>query len=294
MKIGACAIIKNENLYLRDWVEYHLRLGFDKIFIYDNNDTEYLEGVIYDYIMNGKVEVTPWIRYMDDSSTMYDLLATQIAAYNDCIDKHNDFDWITFIDGDEFIHLTNHSNVHDLFENDHIYIKYDAILMSWKMMGDPDALYYDQRPLWERFTKPLSGIYAGVPCNQCVKPFVNIQSGVRFGTSYCPNNPHSPDTSMVCNSLGRYVTGWAGDFDRLTTPRHEMIYVDHYYTKSLIEYLIKSVSCQHRFYNNNGINFEKCITQYKNLNGWTDKHENVYQDFLNRFNKTTEKNEDNC
>lgn len=32
------AIAKNEELYLKEWVEYHFHLGFDKIIICDNND----------------------------------------------------------------------------------------------------------------------------------------------------------------------------------------------------------------------------------------------------------------
>lgn len=37
MKIAICTIVKNENHYIRNWVSYHLRLGFDTIYLYDNN-----------------------------------------------------------------------------------------------------------------------------------------------------------------------------------------------------------------------------------------------------------------
>jgi len=59
-KIAICAIVKNENLYLRDWVEYHKNLGISKIFIYDNNDFwgEHPEDVLQDYIEENFVEVT--------------------------------------------------------------------------------------------------------------------------------------------------------------------------------------------------------------------------------------------
>ena len=59
MKIAICAIIRNENLYLREWVEHHKHMGFDHIILYDNNnpDGEYPHQVIGDYIMSGFVEV---------------------------------------------------------------------------------------------------------------------------------------------------------------------------------------------------------------------------------------------
>lgn len=40
MKIAIVSIAKNENLYIKDWIDYHLKLGFDDIYIYDNNDID--------------------------------------------------------------------------------------------------------------------------------------------------------------------------------------------------------------------------------------------------------------
>ena len=36
--VCVCSICKNENLYIKEFVEYHLLLGVNKIIIYDNND----------------------------------------------------------------------------------------------------------------------------------------------------------------------------------------------------------------------------------------------------------------
>ena len=38
MKTALCAIAKNENLYIREWVEHYKNIGVSKIFLYDNND----------------------------------------------------------------------------------------------------------------------------------------------------------------------------------------------------------------------------------------------------------------
>lgn len=40
MKSAICSIARNENEYLDEWVTYHLNLGFDHIFIYDNNNPD--------------------------------------------------------------------------------------------------------------------------------------------------------------------------------------------------------------------------------------------------------------
>ena len=38
MRVVVCAMAKNEHLYIKDWVNHYLRIGFDKIYIYDNDD----------------------------------------------------------------------------------------------------------------------------------------------------------------------------------------------------------------------------------------------------------------
>ena len=50
MRVSLCAIAKCENLYIKEWVDYHLKLDFDHIYIYDNNevDGERISDVIKD------------------------------------------------------------------------------------------------------------------------------------------------------------------------------------------------------------------------------------------------------
>ena len=59
LKTAIICIAKMENAYIRDFVEYHRRLGFTHIFIYDNNDVdgEKFTDVIDDYIREGYVTI---------------------------------------------------------------------------------------------------------------------------------------------------------------------------------------------------------------------------------------------
>jgi hypothetical protein len=74
-KICMCTPVKNENRYIKEYVEHYKKYGVDKIFIYDNNqiDGERLEEVIGEYIKKGLVEVfdyrgkkNPLFRIMND------------------------------------------------------------------------------------------------------------------------------------------------------------------------------------------------------------------------------------
>ena len=96
MKVALCCIGRLENRYIREYVDFYLGIGVDKIFLYDNNydGEEYFEDVIGDYVSQGSVEV---INYRNRERC-------QVAAYQDCYDKHgSEYDWICFFDIDEFI-----------------------------------------------------------------------------------------------------------------------------------------------------------------------------------------------
>ena len=107
MKTALCAIGKNENDYILEFVEWYYNLGFTKLFLYDNNDVdgERFEDVIGDYISNGFVEI---IDYRGKK-------VCQLEAYNECYKAHNsEYDWMAFFDCDEFLVLRDSSNISDL------------------------------------------------------------------------------------------------------------------------------------------------------------------------------------
>ena len=58
MKVGLIVIASNENLYLRDFVEYYKTIGVDQIILGDNSpeNGDYPQLVIGDYIKSGFVK----------------------------------------------------------------------------------------------------------------------------------------------------------------------------------------------------------------------------------------------
>ena len=59
MKVCLCTLAKNENKYIKEFVEHYKKYGVDKIYLYDNNDIngEKLEDVIDEYVKNGLIFV---------------------------------------------------------------------------------------------------------------------------------------------------------------------------------------------------------------------------------------------
>ena len=93
MYLSLCLIAKDENAYLKEWLEYHILLGVEHFWIYDNESRTPLAEPIKEYIRKG------WVTLNTIQGK-----AVQLYAYDHCIQAYGRFSkWIGFIDTDEFL-----------------------------------------------------------------------------------------------------------------------------------------------------------------------------------------------
>ena len=98
-KVGLCICIKEENLYIKEFIEHYKNLGYNHIFIYDNNDIdgEKLEDIIQKEIDEGFVSI---INYRGNNKK------PQMKIYIDCYKKNKkNYHWLSFFDVDEFLEI---------------------------------------------------------------------------------------------------------------------------------------------------------------------------------------------
>ena len=121
MNSSICLLAKDENCYINEWLEWHLNLGFERVFIYDNESTiPIIESINKDYI--NYCDIINWTSN-DYKKHM------QVEAYADCLKKHKyDTKWLAFIDADEFIRLITATNINDFLKD---YEKYMGIYVEW-------------------------------------------------------------------------------------------------------------------------------------------------------------------
>ena len=224
-KVSLCTIVKNENKYLKEYVEHYLKLGFNKLYLYDNNDIhgETPMDVISEYIENG------FVVYHDFRGKK----VCQLEAYNDCYKRYSgENDWIAFFDADEFLELWRHDNISSFIVQD-IYKKYNCIKINWMCYGDNGQLKYEDKPVQERFTKPVireNNYYLGVNINYYIKTIVKCKNSNVFWN----DSVHIPSGVVCCNSLGI-----ASPPTMYNKPFYNDIVLKHYITKSTEEYLEK-------------------------------------------------------
>ena len=105
-RLAVVAIMKNEGMYLREWIEFHKQIGVEKFYLYDNESTDDTKQVLQPYINSGLVD---YVYYPGQKM--------QMSAYNDCVKKcKNEVKWLAVIDLDEFIVPVKTDSLSDLLD----------------------------------------------------------------------------------------------------------------------------------------------------------------------------------
>ncbi len=183
-KIAICAIAKNENLYIRDWVEYHKNLGIDQIFLYDNNDKngEYFNDVIQDYIKSkyvivfNKRGIEKGLVYNKNNINLQ--AQCYIDTYNGLKIFNNEYKWIFFIDVDEYINIKTGTLKEYL--NSEKYNNYDTIVFPWIVYDDNNKLKYEKGSLITRFPNKSKYKNETEQCKCCVRIGKNIKDKQQY------------------------------------------------------------------------------------------------------------------
>jgi len=91
--LSLCLTCKDENDYLPEWLDYHILMGVDRFFIYDNGSDTSLRESLRNYVERG------WVVVIDIPGK-----AMQVHAYEHCLQTFGKQSrWIGFIDTDEFL-----------------------------------------------------------------------------------------------------------------------------------------------------------------------------------------------
>ena len=143
--VALCMIAKNENLYIKEFVEYYKNLGIKKIYLYDNND---INGENFNTILNSYIN-SKFIKIKNIRGKS----EIQLHALNNCYQKYlNEYSWFLFLDVDEFLYIKNNKTLPN-FLSDTKFVNCNTIFINYNEYGDSDLLKYDNRSIFKRFTQ---------------------------------------------------------------------------------------------------------------------------------------------
>jgi hypothetical protein len=106
-RLAIAAIFKHENLYLREWIEYHRMVGVDHFYLYDNDGGEEALKILKQYREEGLVTHHPWTHFDGTKHDRYTRFVARdknhLAFGHAARHYREQCQWLMKIDIDEFL-----------------------------------------------------------------------------------------------------------------------------------------------------------------------------------------------
>jgi hypothetical protein len=217
-KIALVCIAKNEDLYLQEWIDYHLKLGFDDIHIFQNDwrfENKKLNDRVHFHIYDGKSHTD----YNKSTEPLW-VKNIQTKCYVDFAKKYyTEYEWSAFFDVDEYLVLKKTNNVKDFISS---YDSYECVIVNWAMFGDNNLKSFDENnnSTLKRFTKRKKNLHD------------QFKSICKLKPDMLHNNHWNTETWVDTNfNTGNDYINVRGNDD--------IAQLNHYYIRTYPEFLIK-------------------------------------------------------
>lgn len=227
--LSITTMIKDETPYMKEWLEYHLMMGVEHFYIYDNESTDGLVELLQPYIERGLVTHEMVYGKNQHYPTLYK--ATQ--------DYQFATKYMAIIDSDEFLVPSTDKSLTDTIA--YIFSKYTyagGIGVNWRIYG---SSFHDTKPdglVIENYTYRQSSLgkaYLGNSSNLADNAHIKTICNPRTVSS-C-QSPHFMDYKKGFYQISEYGTIFNGPF--FAEGRCDLLRVNHYYTKSKEEYFAR-------------------------------------------------------
>jgi len=213
--LSIVAIIKNEAPYIAEWIEYHLLVGVEKFYLYDNESADNLKEILEPYIRDGIVEY----KYFPGKGK-------QILAYNDVLEKaRKETHWLAVIDIDEFIVPISTATIPEFLKD---FEMFPGIEINWIMYASSGQKDKKQGLVIERFKDHSSIEFAP---NRYVKTILNPRLTTHIMV-------HDSESILWKNNVNANKEK-AKPFCYYREGVFDKIRINHYFTKSFEEYIFK-------------------------------------------------------
>ena len=228
-RISLCLIFNEEAPYLKEWLDYHLTIGIDHFYLYNNNSTDDYYRIIKPYINKGIITLIDWPHKQ-----------AQAECYKHCLDtfKH-ETNWIGYIDADEFVCPKYANDINDWIKD---YAKYPAIRIDWLQFGTNGLIEHNySKNVIEQYFSCWEDLWMG-------KTFVNTRYEVtNWNTQYFHHHSYMKYRIMgipcIVPAVNQFkeirpISVFKGN--RLNSDRRKTIQINHYYSKSWDVFISKT------------------------------------------------------
>ncbi|TPW35205.1 glycosyltransferase family 2 protein [Oecophyllibacter saccharovorans] len=224
-KIGAVLFVKNEISDLAFWMAWHLHCGFDTLIIYDDHSDDGTWELI-----TQAAKVCDIRAHRAVGGEQFNI--RQRNTYLDALARYRDeFDWLLFLDADEFLEIRNGENVHDFLSH---YPEAAAVGLNWCCFGsNRHVLKPPTSNVFEHYTRHA---VPGFEYNYTVKSFIRPRA-----TADTYLNPHRFQVTGPYVTTDHQPIRWNAEYPHrtLTLAQWDVARVNHYLIRSTEHYLEK-------------------------------------------------------
>lgn len=213
--------VKDEAHDIMAWLSWHISLGFNKIFVYDDHSTDGTYEIAKSCEGHYNVEV------LRTSMLEGNFYYRQRDSYFDAIRRSKGhYEWIAMLDGDEYISIDGSDDVNNFLgkfgEND------TGIALSWCIYGSSSRVLKDKVPTYQAFSHRST---PELDDNTLVKSFVRPEA-----VSFVYDNPHKYNLSYgnYVDALGQTVEWRPGATKKVLW---EGARVNHYICRSMEHFI---------------------------------------------------------
>lgn len=215
--LSIVALIKDEDPYLPEWMEYHRLVGVDHFYVYDNAGKVPLSQTLSREIAAGVATV---IHFPSPVGTV-----GQRTAFTEFLTRFKgQTKWAAFIDPDEFLVPKKGDNLPQLLSE---FEAFGGLVVNWALFGSSG---FETRPSGLQIENFLSRVPDSHDTSRWVKSIIQPDRVIS-----CPE-PHSfvyKDGFFSVNESGARVDG------RHVNASYQKIQLNHYFTRSKSEYAEK-------------------------------------------------------
>lgn len=235
----ACVVttVRNEGIYLLEWIAWHKVLGFEHIFIYTNDNDDGSDILLENLANIG--EITLIKNNMGKNVRPQAKVCVHTFAI---LEEILDYEWALVIDSDEFLAIN-----HDKFNNVNEYIRWaekkqtDAIGINWKYMASDEGIPYKNSFVTDR--RKFIAYHVIGAANNLIKSMSkpNMIMSSTAHNAVCPSR-NSISYRLANGYEHRYAHNSSGYSDNpmwADINHHGMIYILHYHYKSSQEFLLR-------------------------------------------------------
>ena len=126
-RLAIGCVFQQEGPWLKEWIEFHLLIGVEHFYLYNNLSRDNYLEVLEPYIRSGVVEL------FDYPATEYHA-TEQVAVYMDAFQraKTDAIEWLALIDADEYIVSMEDTTIFPLLDE---YSEQGGIYLEWECFG---------------------------------------------------------------------------------------------------------------------------------------------------------------